>query len=136
MYSALRFNSKFGVGVGEFERILECIVGNDLRFEGISYHVGSKCSNMMAHTETLREIVDSYFPVCAGAGTMPELIDIGGGFENVAQVLELASEIKPVLQSLEGVGAKLIAEPGRLLASGVYDVYVDIVAVRERDGVV
>ena len=131
-FSAIKFNSKFGICIEQYEKLLEYMSQNNINLEGISYHVGSKCTNMKAHNNTIQTIIDEYIPRSINYGLMPKIIDIGGGFENGVQILELKNELEPLLQTLENNNIRLIAEPGRLLSSGIFDIYTKIIAIRER----
>lgn len=132
LFSSIKFNSKFGISIIEFKQILEYLYTHNLSLKGISYHVGSKCTNMKAHSNTINDIINNYLPLCMEYNLMPKLIDIGGGFENTLQLLQLNEELNPLLKTLENNNIELIAEPGRLFSSGIYDVYVKIIALREK----
>jgi len=132
IFSSIKFNSKFGISYDEFTKIAELMALNNLNIEGFSYHVGSKCSNMKAHTNTIHNIIQNLIPISINYGHKVKIIDIGGGFENSSQLLELDNEIKEIKKSIENNDLRLIAEPGRLFSNELYDLYVDIIAIRER----
>ena len=132
LFSAIKFNNKFGVTLNEFETMIEFLYNMNLPFKGISYHVGSKCTDMKAHNSTLTDIVEMYMPVLIKYGMHPSIIDIGGGFENVYQLLTLRQEIDSFLSYFEANNIQLIAEPGRLFCSGYIDVVTNIIAIREK----
>lgn len=132
LFSSIKFNSKFGISIDEFTKIIEYMAHNSLHFEGFSYHVGSKCSNMKAHSDTIQSIVHNFLPISMHYGLEPKIIDIGGGFENSMQLMELDIELKKCMASIENNNISLISEPGRLFSNEAYDLYVDIIAIRER----
>ncbi len=137
LYSAIKFNKKFGACYDEVIEIIQFMSKNKINLYGFSYHVGSKCSNMKAHTNTLHIIIDTYLQLCYEKKLYPQVIDIGGGFENENQLLELHKEItndeKNILQTLENMNIELIAEPGRLFSQGALDIYTKIIAIREKN---
>lgn len=132
LFSSIKFNSKFGINLEEFKSLLAYIKLHNLRFKGLSYHVGSKCVNMKAHYNTISDIIEKYLPICLEYECCPELIDIGGGFGNETQIIELHKELSPLLRLIENYNIRLIAEPGRLFSLGIYEVYVHITGIRER----
>ena len=103
-----------------------------LQLLGFSYHVGSKCSNMKAHTNTINTIIHCYLQHCYNFKLYPKIIDIGGGFEHEHQLSELNNELYYVKNALYNYNINLIAEPGRLFSKGSLDVIVNIIAVREK----
>lgn len=130
LYSVMRFNRKFGAYRPEVLNIMGYIKQNRLMLKGFSYHVGSKCSNMKAHFDTIRMIDEQYLPYYESKDC---IIDIGGGFENETQL----SELDGVLQNtrlLERCAIKnitFIAEPGRLFSKGAVEIYTKVISLRE-----
>ncbi len=61
------------------------------------------------------------------------VIDIGGGFENESQLLELHNQLVNlnILERFAGKNITFIAEPGRLFSKGAIDVYTKVIALRE-----
>ena len=132
MYSTIRFNKKFGAYPEEVENIIDYISNKKLNLKGFSFHVGSKCSDMIAYSNTIDIIINKYIQLCYEKDLLPELIDIGGGFENELQLFELNEKLIPILPTLENLNLKLIAEPGRLFCQGALEIETEIIAIRER----
>ncbi|ADO67180.1 putative ornithine decarboxylase [Cafeteria roenbergensis virus] len=132
IFSTIRFNKKFGAYPDEVENIINYISDNNLNLKGFSYHVGSKCSNMTSHVNSINIILNNYLPQCFYKNLTPNLIDIGGGFESDIQLLELNQKIQHLLPTLNNLNIKLIAEPGRLFSQGAVEVETEIIAIRER----
>jgi ornithine decarboxylase len=124
-YSLIKFNTKFGASLDETEYVLS----KDNNIIGISFHVGSKCSNMVAFKETLSLIYTNIYPMFKKYGKHLELIDIGGGFTNEMDILALNNEISDYKNLDENV--KFIAEPGRFFSSVSLKLYTKVIAVKE-----
>ena len=135
MFSTIRFNKKFGAYPEDVESIIKYMTMNNLTLKGFSYHVGSKCSDMIAHTNTINVIINKYLPICYDNGLYPVLIDIGGGFEDEIQLLELNEQLKSnnITDTIDNLNIQMIAEPGRLFCQGVLEIETEIIAIRERN---
>lgn len=127
LFSQIKFNKKFGANLDELSCILDYIKCNKMNFLGYSFHVGSKCSNMVAYQNTIHDILDFHFNHYK---IPPKLIDIGGGFENIEQLVELSQYLYPIHKNMKNV--KFIAEPGRLFSHSVLDVYTKVIGVRKK----
>jgi len=127
LFSQIKFNKKFGAHLDELTNILDFIKYNKLNFLGYSFHVGSKCSNMIAYQNTINDILNVHFN---HMNHPPTLIDIGGGFENTEQLLELSQYLHPIHRNAENVS--FIAEPGRLFSHSVLDIYTKVIGVRKK----
>jgi len=131
-YSSIRFNRKFGASLDESKEIISFLKENNLNLTGFSYHVGSKCSNMKAHLNTINNILENLYPYCLEQKLLPSIIDIGGGFENEYQIIELNENLKEILPTLKNLQLSLIAEPGRLFSQGALEIETEIIAIREK----
>lgn len=130
LYSVMQLNRKFGAYRPDVFKMMDYIKEKKLRLKGFSYHVGSRCSNMKAHYNTLRMIDEQYLNY---GDAKPYIIDIGGGFENEMQLSELHRELKKlnILEKFESKNIMLIAEPGRLFSQGAIEIYAKIISLRE-----
>jgi ornithine decarboxylase len=130
VYSVMKFNRKFGAWRPDVLNMLDYIKENQLVLKGFSYHVGSKCSNMKAHYNTIRMIDEQYIQYCHANHC---IIDIGGGFEHEDQLLELHNELTKlnILDKFASKNINLIAEPGRLFSQGAVELYTKVIALRE-----
>lgn len=127
LFSQIKFNKKFGANFEDVTNILDYIKSEKLNFSGYSFHVGSKCSNMIAYQNTIHEILNFHF---THFSCPPSLIDIGGGFENIEQLVELSHYLYPIHKNFKHIN--LIAEPGRLFSHSVLDVYTKVIGVRKK----
>lgn len=131
-YSSIKFNTKFGATIDETNYVLS---KNNKHFNivGISFHVGSKCSNMLAFKETLSLIYGHIYPQFKKYNKGLELIDIGGGFNNENDIVSLNNEIKEYNEIDKSI--KFIAEPGRFFSSVSLKLYTKVIAVKDNDDV-
>jgi len=124
-YSLIKFNTKFGANFEETAFALS----NNFNIVGISFHVGSKCSNMVAFKETLSLVYKHIYPLFKKYGKPFEIVDIGGGFNVESDILTLNSEISEYIHLDDSV--KFIAEPGRFFSSVSLKLYTKVLAVKE-----
>ncbi|KIH55519.1 Pyridoxal-dependent decarboxylase, pyridoxal binding domain protein [Ancylostoma duodenale] len=102
---------------------------------GISFHVGSGCNDPTAYREALahaRNLMD----IGEGLGFRMKILDLGGGypgsphhtsFESIAAVIRSAvDEFFP-----EGMGVRLIAEPGRFFAAAPFTLVCNVIHATE-----
>ncbi|KAK6754475.1 hypothetical protein RB195_013463 [Necator americanus] len=102
---------------------------------GISFHVGSGCNDPTAYREALahaRNLMD----IGEGLGFCMKILDLGGGypgsahhtsFESIAAVIRSAvDEFFP-----EGMGVRLIAEPGRFFAAAPFTLVCNVIHATE-----
>ena len=127
-YSSIKFNHKFGATLEETREILKL----PFNIRGISFHVGSKCKNIIAYVETINIILNSILPLFNKYNKSLDVIDIGGGFTNENDIQELNKELFPIIQNLN---IKFIAEPGRYFSMDSLDVFTKVIRVVEKPDV-
>ena len=133
-YSTIKFNCKFGA---DFEQVVNILSRKSSKhmIKGFSFHVGSKCGNMKAYTETLDDIINRYIPLCDYYGNELELIDLGGGFENYEDITSLAEISKEQINFLCNIrNLKCIAEPGRYLSKRSITLFTKIIGFKFVNG--
>lgn len=131
-YSRIRFNEKFGASVESTARMLESVPTD---IYGISFHVGSSCSNMRVFPEMLRHIKREIFPIWSKNKSLPKMIDIGGGFKNVDSIYTIREEMGEIVNEWNSrYGIQFIAEPGRYISDESISLYTKVIAVKYRDG--
>jgi len=110
---------------------------------GISFHIGSGCQNTKAF-ELAVALARKCFDIAASLGTKMSLLDIGGGFsgdprigfapvgypsfEQMAEVLQ--SSFAKCFPKSEFGDLKIIAEPGRYMATAFSTLFTTIVGKR------
>jgi ornithine decarboxylase len=124
-YSLIKFNTKFGSTIDETIHILS----KNYNIIGISFHVGSKCSNMIAFKETLALIYNYIYPEFKKHNKSFEMIDIGGGFNNEHDIFTLNHEISYYKDLDKNI--KFVAEPGRFFSSVALKLYTRVIAIKD-----
>lgn len=121
-YSTIKFNNKFGSNIEESKYLLKKY---DFIY-GISYHVGSKCENMKSHLRTLEFI----YEFCLNQNSNIKLVDIGGGFTNEDDIVNLKNICNNIFSMLKNRNIEIIAEPGRYISYSSMDLYTRIFGIR------
>jgi len=114
-HSLCRFSSKFGAQMRTVPTILAEGKKLGVKIVGVSFHVGSGCSDAEAHAQAARDAL-KVFEMGKEYGYNMNILDIGGGFQGGAMVKptlkEVADKLLPVLAKFPE-GTRFIAEPGR-----------------------
>ncbi|MFP4521359.1 MAG: type III PLP-dependent enzyme [Fibrobacterota bacterium] len=117
--SVIELSLKFGAEANQTLPLLIKARKLGLNPVGVSFHVGSQCTNHETHAEAL-EISAEIFRECAAHRIKLSLLDIGGGFpikhfeRDAHPVIEdLAVLINTEISRLFPEDIKIIAEPGR-----------------------
>jgi ornithine decarboxylase len=134
-YSDICFNSKFGCNYNEIDDMLKFIFYHKLKFKGFSYHVGSKCKNMIAHKLTIQDILNNYVPLCDKYNLKLEYINIGGGFTDKFDLINFNKLNNRLIASLHNKGIKIIAEPGRYFSQNYLSLLTSIKSIRPMNGI-
>ncbi|KAI9244559.1 pyridoxal-dependent decarboxylase [Phascolomyces articulosus] len=121
--SAIPLGCKYGAPLGIIDRLLQTIKGLGLDLVGVSFHVGSGCSNDNAFYHAVvraRHVFDR----AETFGYQLSLLDVGGGF-NDSSVVEgttfekVAAVLGPTVDELfPSKDVRVIAEPGRYFVGG------------------
>jgi ornithine decarboxylase len=118
--SVVELSLKFGADPEHAVFLLRKAKALGLRPEGVSFHVGSQCTQMESYSQAL-ELSAAIFREAKEEGLNLTTLDIGGGFpithfdhENNKNFFELlASRIRKELARLFDEKTHVIAEPGR-----------------------
>jgi ornithine decarboxylase len=125
--SAMPFSSKFGAT--DILRIGQAAKAVGLCINGISFHVGSGCSNPDGHAAAIRLAYKSIIQLNSIHNNI-KIIDIGGGYlANKRQFWATARSIRSAIREVEDDGSDIrwISEPGRFLAARSFDFYVQVI---------
>ncbi|MFZ1982014.1 MAG: hypothetical protein WAU61_11955, partial [Smithella sp.] len=119
--SQVEMSSKFGAEPGDAEKLIRQAHDAGLMVEGLSFHVGSQCTNFDNYTAALA-ITSKIINNARKKGYGLKIIDIGGGFPvpydaQVPEFEKLASLINSECQRLFPPDVEIIAEPGRFIAA-------------------
>ena len=131
-YSRIRFNEKFGASLEQTIHMLENV---PYTIHGISFHVGSSCSNMQVFPKMIEYIEREIFPWwIRNQNRLPGLIDIGGGFKTVDAIRSIKEPMwEFTYRHLRNHGIRYIAEPGRYLSDDSIVLYTKVIAVKKRN---
>ena len=136
--SMVELSSKFGCETGEaVDLILEAFrIG--LVVEGLSFHVGSQCTNFDNFVQALN-IASAVMQEAARRGHTIRILDIGGGFPvpydaHVKPFPMLAKKINAEIDRLFDKDIEILAEPGRFLVATAATCVARIIGKAFRDG--
>lgn len=129
-----QLSNKFGAAPGkDCEELLLHARELGLQVVGVSFHVGSGCSQHGAFSNALRR-ARAIFDAAEHLGFDFKLLDIGGGFPGWDEVdqptfAEHAAEIREMLEDLFPPKVRVIAEPGRFFAATAQAMLVTVTSV-------
>ena len=122
-HSKMPFSGKFGLqpslvgGLGDYAK------NKNIDVHGISFHVGSSCSDGKSYYKALR-VAQQLARVLKSQGHPSNTIDIGGGFlSNTSDFIAKASYITRAYDP----EFKYIAEPGRFFSHKSQDFFVKVI---------
>ncbi|XP_076155759.1 ornithine decarboxylase [Alosa pseudoharengus] len=128
-----RLSIKFGATLKNSRLLLERARELGLDVIGVSFHVGSGCTDPETYTKAISD-ARCVFDMGAELGYDMTLLDIGGGFPGSEDAKlkfeEITAVINPALDKYFPVdsGVKVIAEPGRYYVASAYTLAVNIIA--------
>lgn len=136
--SQVEMATKFGAEPGEAFNLIKDAFDRGLVVEGLSFHVGSQCTNFDNYTSALG-IAAEIFHHARGKGYNLKIVDIGGGFpvpydSQVPKFQKLAHVINSECERLFPADVELIAEPGRFMAATAATLVSEIIGKARRDG--
>ena len=136
--SQVEMSTKFGVEPGEAMALIDFAFEMGLKVEGISFHVGSQCTNFDNYTQALT-IASDIFRESRKKGYGLNLLDIGGGFPvpydpQVPEFAKLASLLNSEFKRLFPEDIEILAEPGRFIAATAATLVAEIIGKARRDG--
>jgi ornithine decarboxylase len=136
--SMVELSSKFGASPGEAVDLMAAAAAAGLVVEGLSFHVGSQCTNFENYVQALA-ISASVMEEAAGRGFSMKLLDIGGGFparydRHVRPFRELAKILSLELDRLFPKNLEILAEPGRFMVATAATLVAEVIGKAERDG--
>jgi ornithine decarboxylase len=136
--SMVELSSKFGALPGEAVDLIAFAHNNKLQVEGLSFHVGSQCTNVQNYSQALH-LAAGIFSEAKTRGFDLKLIDIGGGFpahydDTVPAFKSLAKTINSELDRLFPAPIEILAEPGRFLVASAATAVARIIGKAVRGG--
>jgi len=136
--SQVEMSSKFGIEPADANKLIQKSFDAGLVVEGLSFHVGSQCTNFDNYIAALTITAD-IFNTSRKKGYPLKIVDIGGGFPvpydaQVPQFAKLASVINSECTRLFPDDVELIAEPGRFMVATSATLVSEIIGKARRDG--
>ncbi|XP_075460636.1 antizyme inhibitor 2-like [Ascaphus truei] len=134
--SSARLSVKFGAPLKACRHLLEMAKDLNVDVIGVSFHVGSGCSDPKAFAQSIAD-ARLVFEMASEFGHKMHLLDIGGGFpgteDSKIRFEEIAAVINPALDLYfpEGSAVEIIAEPGRYYVASAFALAVNIIAKKE-----
>ncbi|MCC6966281.1 MAG: type III PLP-dependent enzyme [Nitrospira sp.] len=136
--SMVELSSKFGALPGEAVDLIAFAHNHKLEVEGLSFHVGSQCTNVQNYCQALH-LASGIFSEAKARGFHLKLLDIGGGFpahydDSVPAFKSLANTINAELDRLFPEPIEILAEPGRFLVASAATAVSQIIGKTVRGG--
>src|SRR5579859_3601872 len=136
--SMVELSSKFGCDPGEAVDLILAAFELGLVVEGISFHVGSQCTNFQNFIQAL-EMSAAVMREAQSRGRDIKILDIGGGFpapydRHVRPFSALARTINTEIDRLFAKDIQILAEPGRFLVATAATAVSRIIGKAVRDG--
>jgi ornithine decarboxylase len=136
--SQVEMASKFGAEPGDAQQLIQEAFDLGLNVEGVSFHVGSQCTNFDNYTVAL-DLAATILNDARKKGFPLNLVDIGGGFpvpydHTVPEFEKLASILNSGFTRLFPDDIQILAEPGRFMAATVATLISEIIGKATRDG--
>ncbi len=137
--SMVELSSKFGADPGEAVDLIEEANALGLVVEGLSFHVGSQCTNFDNYVQALSLSADIISEAETRTGQKIRILDIGGGFPvkyhpEVRSLQELARQLNAEISRLFPEDMQILAEPGRFLVANACTLVAKVVGKAFRDG--
>jgi ornithine decarboxylase len=136
--SMVELSSKFGCEPGEAVSLMEEARDSGLVVEGLSFHVGSQCTNFENYVQSLN-MSAAVMKEAASRGFDLKVLDIGGGFpvrynRHVPPFSLLAKKINAEIDRLFPKSMEIIAEPGRFMVATAVTSIATVIGKAVRDG--
>ena len=136
--SQVEMASKFGADPADAMPLIDAAFAMGLTVEGLSFHVGSQCTNFDNYVTALA-ITAELFNEARKKGYPLNLVDIGGGFPvpydpDVPHLETLAAVLNAEFDRLFPKDVELLAEPGRFIIATAATLVTEIIGKARRDG--
>lgn len=137
--SMVELSSKFGVDPGDAANLIVDAFEMGLTVEGLSFHVGSQCTNFENYIQALEISSNIITEVESRTGKIIKLLDIGGGFPvkyhpGVKSIRTLANQLNTEIDRLFPGKIQIMAEPGRFLVANACSLVSKVIGKAFRDG--
>ncbi|MDD4888565.1 MAG: type III PLP-dependent enzyme [Phycisphaerae bacterium] len=135
----VELSSKFGAPPGEAVDLIEAAFRAGLVVEGISFHVGSQCTNFENYVQALNLASNVFKEAWSRGFEQVKILDIGGGFPapydaNVKPFRELARRLNSEFNRLFPKKMEILAEPGRFMVATAATLVAKVIGKKVADG--
>ena len=135
----VELSSKFGAPSGEAVDLIEAAFRAGLVVEGLSFHVGSQCTNFANYVQALNLAAGIFHEAWDRGYPQVKILDIGGGFPapydaNVKPFRQLARTLNAEFKRLFPADMEILAEPGRFLVGTAATLVATVIGKAVRDG--
>jgi ornithine decarboxylase len=136
--SMVELSSKFGCDPGEAVDLIAEAFGIGLEVEGLSFHVGSQCTNFDNFVQALN-MAAAVLQEARTRGREIKILDIGGGFpvaydRHVRPFSRLARLLNSEIERLFPEDIQILAEPGRFFVATAATLVARVIGKAVRDG--
>jgi len=136
--SMVELSSKFGCDAGDAVALIEEAHRAGLVVEGLSFHVGSQCTNFENFVQALN-VSAAVMAEARSRGFDLKILDIGGGFpvrynRHMAPFSVLARRINAEVDRLFPKDMEILAEPGRFFVATAATSLATVIGKAVRDG--
>lgn len=136
--SQVEMSSKFGAEPADALALIRQAFDSGLVVEGLSFHVGSQCTNFENYSTAL-QLTAEIFNEARRQGYGLKIVDIGGGFpvpydSDSPRFEKLACIIAAECKRLFPAETELIAEPGRFIVATAAVLVSEIIGKARREG--
>jgi len=136
--SMVELSSKFGCDPGDAVDLILEAFRTGLEVEGLSFHVGSQCTNFENFVQALN-MAAAVMNEAESRGRRIRILDIGGGFpvpydRHVKPFRQLARLINAEIDRLFPGDLEILAEPGRFFVATAATLVARIIGKAVRDG--
>jgi ornithine decarboxylase len=136
--SQCELSNKFGCQPGEAVDLILEAFQLGLVVEGLSFHVGSQCTNFQNFVQALNTAA-AVMKESRERGHEIKILDIGGGFpapynKHVKPFRELARVINAEMDRLFAPDIQILAEPGRFLVATAATAVARVIGKATREG--
>jgi len=135
----VELSSKFGAAPGEAIDLIRAAYDAGLVVEGISFHVGSQCTNFQNYVQALYLAAGIFMEAWGSGYEQMKILDIGGGFpahyeKNIKPLRDLARRLNSEFDRLFPKHIEILAEPGRFMVATAATLVARIIGKAVRDG--
>lgn len=136
--SQVEMSSKFGCEPGDAMGLVTAAYDLGLKVEGLSFHVGSQCTNFDNYTAALA-VTAELLQAARKKGYPLNIVDIGGGFPvpydaQVPSFGKLAKLLNHEFKRLFPGDIEILAEPGRFMVATAATLVSEVIGRARRDG--